>query len=138
MKVFLRSADYLADLIASARDGVDPKSGAGPDLLNRLALLASPDAAKQLPAAAPAEAPMDNDLGFQPLALALDFGTDTDPAGEYRIRFAPNRQFYSVGNDPILLLRALEDLGELSVEVDTSDLGEGAVEAVRARLAGLA
>jgi two-component system, chemotaxis family, sensor kinase CheA len=122
VKVFLRSADFLADLIVSARDGVDPKSGAGPDLLNRLAQLASPGAAKPMPVTEPADALAGNDLGFQPLALDLDFGPDTDLATGYRIRFAPNRQFYSVGNDPILLLRALEDLGELSVEVDTSDL----------------
>jgi two-component system, chemotaxis family, sensor kinase CheA len=122
VKIFLRSADYLADLIVSARDSVDPKSGAGPDLLNRLAQLASPGKAKPLPVVVPAEEPVESDLGFQPLALALDFGPDTDVATSYRIRFAPNRQFYSVGNDPILLIRALEDMGELSVEADTSDL----------------
>jgi two-component system chemotaxis sensor kinase CheA len=92
VKIFLRSADYLADLIVSARDGVDPKSGAGPDLLNRLAQLASRDAAKSVPVTEPAAEPVGNDLGFQPLALALDFGADTDLTSRYRLHFAPNRQ----------------------------------------------
>ena len=37
VRVFLRSADYLADLIASARDEMAPTSSAGPDLMERLA-----------------------------------------------------------------------------------------------------
>ncbi|HLQ20402.1 MAG TPA: chemotaxis protein CheA [Tabrizicola sp.] len=121
--IFLRSADYLADLIASARDSVEPKSGAGPDLLNRLAQLVSPAAVKSQPLVkTPEPEPIPDDLGFQPLALALDFGIDADQATTFRIRFAPHRQFYAVGNDPILLLRALEALGEMSVEVDSSAL----------------
>lgn len=121
--IFLRSADYLADLIASARDQVEPKSGAGPDLLNRLAQLAAPRAPKPQPVIeVPLEDPADGELAFQPLALALDFGLESDGPTTYRIRFAPHRQFYSVGNDPILLLRALEGLGELTVMVDASDL----------------
>jgi two-component system, chemotaxis family, sensor kinase CheA len=123
VKVFLRSADYLADLVTSARDSVDPKSGAGPDLLKRLAQLASPRAAVPQPVDDPVETEAaGTDLGFQPLVLAFDFGGDADTVTTYRILFAPNRQFYSVGNDPILLFRALEDLGELSVQADSSDL----------------
>jgi two-component system, chemotaxis family, sensor kinase CheA len=121
--VFLRSADYLADLIASARDQVEPKSGAGPDLMNRLAQLAAPRAAKPEPVVeASAELPSDGDLGFQPLALALDFGPEPDGPNTYTIHFAPHRQFYAVGNDPSLLFRALEELGALSVEVNAADL----------------
>lgn len=122
VRVFLRSADYLADLIASARDSVAPKSQAGPDLLSRLAQLASPGSAPpQAVVEEPIEMVADSDLGFQPLALAFDFGLPTDAAAGYQIRFAPNRQFYSVGNDPILLFRALEEMGDLSVQVDASD-----------------
>lgn len=123
VRVFLRSADYLADLIVSARDSVPPKSQAGPDLLNRLAQLASPGVTRSQPIVEePAEEVADTGSGFQPLALSFDFGPPTDAAVGYKIRFAPNRQFYSVGNDPILLFRALEELGALSVAVDASDL----------------
>jgi two-component system chemotaxis sensor kinase CheA len=123
VRIFLRSADYLADLITSARDSVDPKSSAGPDLLSRLAQLAAPAPAKPQPVAPPPVAePADEELGFQPLALALDFGFDSEAPATYRISFVPNRQFFSVGNDPILLFRALEELGEMTSRVDSSAL----------------
>ena len=121
--IFLRSADYLADLIASARDQVEPKSGAGPDLMNRLAQLVASRSPKPQPVVElPPDEAADGELAFQPLALALDFGLEPDGPTTYRIRFAPHRQFYSVGNDPILLYRALADLGELTVTVDATEL----------------
>ena len=123
VRVFLRSADYLADLIASARDSVEPKSGAGPDLIHRLEQLASPAAAKPQPVAAPHVPDTgEGDLGFLPLPIALDFDFETSAASTYRISFAPNRQFYAVGNDPNLLFRALEALGDMSAQVDASTL----------------
>ncbi len=118
--IFLRCADYLADLVNSARNSVEPKSAAGPDLLKRLAQLVTPSAATPAPAVASPPAPVDTETGFQPLAIALDFGPGFDAPAEYRIRFAPSRQFYAVGNDAVLIFRALQDLGELTTQVDAS------------------
>lgn len=124
VRIFLRCADYLADLVNSARDSVEPKSGAGPDLLKRLAQLGAPGAAPTPPAVAPEPAPVDPGTGFQPLPIALDFGPAFDTPTEFRIRFAPSRQFYAVGNDAALIFRALEELGELTVQSDASALPE--------------
>lgn len=120
--IFLRCADYLADLVNSARNSVEPSSGAGPDLLKRLAQLVAPDAAKPAPVVAPPPAPVEAEAGFQPLAIALDFGPSLDLSTEYRIRFSPSRQFYAVGNDAVLIFRALQDLGELTAQVNASML----------------
>ena len=123
---FLRSADYLAGLVAAARDEVEPKSPAGPDLAKRLADMvpgtgpAAPTAPK---AAAPvvADAAAEDDLSFQPIALAFDFGPTPSTAG-FHIRFAATRQLYAVGHDPAHLFRALEDLGSLDVVADLDAL----------------
>ena len=121
--IFLRCADYLADLVSSARNSVEPTSAAGPDLLKRLAQRAGPCAAAPAPTVAPPPtAQVDTEAGFQPLAIALDFGPVFDAPAEYLIRFAPSRQFYAVGNDAVLIFRALQELGELTAQVDAAML----------------
>lgn len=123
LQVFLRSADYLAGLVGAARDQVELNSSSGPDLIARLAQLAPPSAGAPVqPAKVASPEPQADDLGFQPMPLMLDFGAEPDAATTYRITLSPNRQFYSVGNDPILLFRALEDLGELTTRADLSAL----------------
>jgi two-component system, chemotaxis family, sensor kinase CheA len=120
--VFLRCADYLADLVNSARGNVPPSSGAGPDLLKRLAQLVEPRATAPTTAVAPP--PDEPEAGFQPLAIAFDFGPAFDAPAEYRIKFTPSRQFYAVGNDAVLIFRALQELGEVTIDADISALPE--------------
>ncbi len=125
IRVFLRSADYLADLISSARDGVPPTSTSGPDLMERLAQL-DPANGARMPIAAPPPAappaPEGDELGFQPITLAFDFAPE--PAGPtgYAIRFAASKQLYANGNDPVHMFRALTELGTLETSVDTTAL----------------
>lgn len=120
--VFLRCADCLADLVNSARDNVAPSNGAGADLMKRLSQLVQPRASVPAPAVAPPPAPVEQETGFQPLAIALDFGAAFDTPTAYRIKFAPSRQFYAVGNDAVLIFRALQELGELTIDADCSAL----------------
>lgn len=121
IRVSLRSADYLADLVAAARDDVEPNSGAGTELLKRLEQLAAPRQKAAAKAAPVVDQPADTD-GFQPIVLAFDFGAESGAMSTYNIKLAPTRQLHAVGNDPVLLFRALEELGTLSAQVDTSAL----------------
>lgn len=126
MKVCLRSADHLATLVACARDGVEDTSGAGAELHDRLASLAgaSPTGvAAKAGKSAPAIATQDDaDLGFQPVLLSFEaFALDTVET-TYHIQFTPTRQLFANGNDPLNLIRALAELGDLEVQVDLSAL----------------
>lgn len=127
VRVFLRSADYLADLITSARDEVAPTSSAGPDLMERLAQMVPANGARMPaqaapPVATPAPAAEADDFGFQPITLSFDAAPEpTGPTG-FAIRFAATNQLYGNGNDPVHMFRALADLGTLETRLDSSAL----------------
>lgn len=118
-KVLLRSADHLSALVTAARDNTEVKNGAGADLTEKLAKLSGVADGSQL------SVPSDQhaaglDFGFQPLTLSLDIGHQEDQI--YTIRFSATKRLFANGNDPIHLFRALSDIGDLSVVVDTEDL----------------
>ncbi|SDX32564.1 two-component system, chemotaxis family, sensor kinase CheA [Roseicitreum antarcticum] len=119
MKILLRSADHLSALVVVARDNTEINTSVGADLLEKLAQISGSSVAAQSSAVAggPAEEP---DFGFQPLALAFDFG----PAAEstFTIVFSATKRLFANGNDPVHLFRALAELGSLSVKVDTDAL----------------
>lgn len=123
--VFLRSADYLAGLVAAARDDEEPSSLAGPDLVRRLAAMipVSGEAKTAPPVAAPAALPVPADeLSFQPVTLAFDFDPLPVASAGFRIHFAATSQLFAVGHDPARIFRALEELGTLEVEADLDAL----------------
>lgn len=115
--LFLRSADFLADLVASAQSG-DQVDGEQIDhLISELESFIDSDGA----------APSAENFVFEP--IALDFGLDFDappppPAedGDWRITLSPHENLFARGNDSVLLLRALRLLGDYSVTCDWSDL----------------
>lgn len=95
--LFLRCADMLSDLIRAARDG----TGSEPQVLEGLiAELAAYAAGAELPNVIAAPAPQ------QPTRSDASSGTGLI------INFKPDRELYESGNEPLYLLRALEDLGE--------------------------
>jgi two-component system chemotaxis sensor kinase CheA len=111
LKVMLRAADVLADLVRAARQGsvVDP---------HRVEALSTELAALCGGAAA---APHDDlsDLAFTPVSVAA---APAPPVAAWHIRFAPRPELYANGNDAALLLRELSQLGELEVTLDCSAL----------------
>ncbi len=141
LKVMLKSADVLADLVSASRDGGGVDASRTRGLVKELEALAHgdlPAAAGGAPktAAKPAEptvsvpqpvppAPTD-DSGFQPIPFTFDaFDEGEDPAMEgsvYEIVFTPRRALYSKGNEAALLLRDLSRLGEMSIACDTDAL----------------
>lgn len=123
--VFLRSADYLAGLVAAARDDEEPSSLAGPDLVRRLAAMVpvSGDAKTAAPVAAPAALPAPaEELSFQPVTLAFDFDPLPAAGAGFHIHFAATSQLFAVGHDPAKIFRALEELGTLEVQADLGAL----------------
>ena len=119
IKVLLRAADVLTDLVRASRDGgaIDPaRSEALCQALNALD--------RSAPALPEAEAPVADDgmdgLSFSAVAIRFD---EPAPVGSvWTIKFRPAAAMYAKANDAALLLRELRRLGETSVVLDTSAL----------------
>lgn len=114
--LFLRSADFLADLVASAQSG-DPVDGEQIDhLISELASFIDSD-----DSATSAE-----NFVFEPIALdfGLDFAAEPAPVqpNGWLVTLSPHENLFARGNDSVLLLRALRHLGHYSVTCDWSDL----------------
>lgn len=132
LKVMLKSADVLADLVTCSRDGGSVEESRTRGLVKELEALANgeappaaeaPKAAKPA-AAAPAVKPTD-DSGFQPIPFTFDgFGEEEEVVEQftYEVTFKPTRELYSKGNEAALLLRDLSRLGEMGIACDTDQL----------------
>jgi two-component system, chemotaxis family, sensor kinase CheA len=113
LKVLLRANDVLADLVQAAKTEtlVDPARIA--DSSEELEALWAPTASAPPVSAAP-EA---DEFGFTPLMAG-----PISLSASWTISFRPTAETYAKGNDPVLLLRELERLGECKVELDSSAL----------------
>jgi two-component system chemotaxis sensor kinase CheA len=141
LKVMLRAADVLADLVRAARDGGKVDAARSDALLAELNAFSGGDAA-----AADDDDGM-GDLVFQPLAfepIALDMAPPAEaaaddfdisallgsilpaaeePAGQaWIVRFKPSASLYAHANESALLLRELGRMGEVEVTLDDSAL----------------
>lgn len=142
------AADHLCDLVESARDGADMPESHGASVLSDLKLLTqsvngvADEQAEEEPA--PDFTPLTLDLGGDLPSLdevddaAVESGNDgfaeKEPAQEaieraarrhdrrFLIRFRATEGTYATGNDPILLFRALAELGALQVEPEMGAL----------------
>ncbi|KQZ50754.1 chemotaxis protein CheA [Rhizobium sp. Root149] len=141
LKVMLKSADVLADLVTAARDGGGVDEGRSRGLVKELEALArgelpsggaseapkpqaKPAPAPAAVAVAPAPAPTD-DSGFQPIPFTFDeFGDEeaTIEPSSFEVVFKPRRELYSKGNEAALLLRDLSRVGEMSINCDIDSL----------------
>ncbi|AYC99630.1 chemotaxis protein CheA [Neorhizobium sp. NCHU2750] len=133
LKVMLKSADVLADLVTCSRDGGSVEESRTRTLVKELEALANgeappaaeaPKAAKPAAAAAPAPKPTD-DSGFQPIPFTFDdFGgeEETEEQFTYDVTFKPARELYAKGNEAALLLRDLSRLGEMSIACNMDQL----------------
>ncbi|UIJ72879.1 chemotaxis protein CheA [Aurantimonas sp. HBX-1] len=119
IKVMLRAADALADLVTAARDdGVcDAERNAG--LVQELKALVGGKASE---AEAPAQDDGIPDFDFVPVAVDLGEMLGGGGEGSYRIVFRPHAALYANANDAVRILRDLAELGETTVTCDTSEL----------------
>jgi two-component system chemotaxis sensor kinase CheA len=111
LKVMLRAADVLADLVRAARDGEASDEAHSNALAEELRALAG---------VAEEEAEAEEDWGFQPITVAVD--ADEPSAQGWRIVFKPRADLYAKANETAVLLRELGRLGDMTVELDASDL----------------
>jgi len=131
----LRAADVLADLVSAARSGLavdEERSSAIAAELEAITQGGGADAPKQdavkdetslfevnvLPETA---SDLDDpDFSFTPMAISLDEPSPPPPA--WRIEFSPLKTLYASANEPAILLRELERLGEATISLDSSRL----------------
>ena len=124
LKVMLRAADVLTDLVRAARDGGEIDQARAQASASELKLLLDPaeaTAPKASPAA-PAPAPdadgMDGFV-FQPIQISLP---EPVSASVWIVKFRPHAALYAKANDAAVLLRELGRLGAMTITLDTSDL----------------
>ncbi len=138
LKVMLKSADVLADLVSASRDGGSVDEGRSRGLVKELEALArgelptggaaeapKPAAPKPAPApaaAAPAAPAPTDESGFQPIPFSFDDEEETIVPSVYEVTFKPRRELYAKGNEAALLLRDLTRVGEMSINCDMDTL----------------
>ena len=124
----LRAADLLADHVRAAQGQGEADAAATAAMAAELERLTDGAPAEaDMPLPAPVTLSLEeagDELGFDfsPTLVALD-GPDleTKPAG-WRVTFTPLPELYRKANEPLLLLRELERLGEISVSLDDSSV----------------
>ncbi len=117
LKVLLRAADVLADLVRAARDGGSVDESRSHKLADELRAL-NPSA----------EAEPEEDLSgleFQPVHVVFDF-EEEEPAAPlenvFIIKFKPKPSLYAKANEAALILRELGELGTVETSCDISEL----------------
>lgn len=106
LHVLQRAGDVLADLIDAARDGSPANQAQVDPVVDDLRSFLGD------------EPQPDENFIFD--ALTLSFDGPTDAALTHVITFRPSDAFYISGNDPFLVVQALQSLGQTRVSVDTS------------------
>ena len=134
VRVMLRAADILADLVRAARADTPHDASRAAAVAAELTACCAEAAPKGGTAPVPAPAPVaaapvapagDDDFEFVPLAIDLsDFGDLAPPPvpNRFRIDFRPRPELYAKGNDTVILLRELALLGTVEVTCDLSEL----------------
>ncbi len=134
IKLMLRAADGLADLVRFSRDGADLDRARIAQLNGELARAAKGEpaaAAEPMPAApAIADEPAADENGFVPIRFSLDDllgepapSADETPAdAPLTVRFKPKPELYAKANDAVVLLREIRRLGEAKIACDTSEI----------------
>lgn len=116
MKLFLRAADTLSDLVRDSREGnaIDPSHHAGiVDEFNAL-----------IGGNGEAEADEFADIDFTPATIAID-EPGAEPASAvntFDISFRPHPALYAKANEPLALFRELASLGRPDVICDATGL----------------
>lgn len=121
LKLFFRCADHLSDLVRCSRD-----EDAFPEDQDR-ALIICLNAT--LGEGEPVEEP-EVEIEFQPMGLSidLDLGGDASEIAmtldlpQFHIHFAPNAELFDTGNEPFMILRALQELGPCEIVCQTDKL----------------
>ena len=115
IKLFFLAADILQDIVRATRDG-DAEPAGTEEVLTALEALLGEDGL-----------PTEEAVEFAPMGLSFDFGGDTDvdavediSTGADRepgwsVTFTPEAGLYASGNEALLILRSLSQLGATTI-----------------------
>jgi len=121
IKTLLRASDILSDLVRAAREGGPVNNDDVAAIKDELAALCKASGGDDVAGGITFE-----DLGFSPVLIDLDalFSEEeiASSANVYIIKFKPNPSLYAKANETIRLFRQLRELGEMTVECDTSEI----------------
>lgn len=106
--LFMRAADILSDIVRNSRDGIATDNATVEPTLKELEALTGGDD----------EAEEEEVPDFQPMTLSLNLADET-PDTVFKISFRPERELFQSGNEPLFLLRALREMGNLEIECNT-------------------
>ena len=136
VKLMLRAADILSDLVRISRDGGELDAARVAQMAEELSKAggAAPAPAAPVapaadfsfePVAADGDGQAVDEFGFAPVQISFDT-LITDDAGSdghsFEISFTPRPELYAKANDALRLLRELGRLGEMKVSCDVSAL----------------
>lgn len=107
LRVLQRAGDILANLVDAARDGLPADADQVDPVVAELQSFLGDDGF------------VEEEFTFE--ALSLTFDAPQEEA-TFQVHFRPNREFYATGNDPALVIAALQDLGPCTVCVLGKDL----------------
>jgi two-component system chemotaxis sensor kinase CheA len=123
VKVMLRAADVLADLVRAARDGGTVDHERSVQLATDLRALGGDGGSAATMGQQPLLDDGMDDLTFTPVQVSLDPEPEAPTQlPSWIISFRPRPELYAKANETALLLRELTRLGETVVEVDASAL----------------
>jgi two-component system, chemotaxis family, sensor kinase CheA len=120
IKTLLRASDILQDFVRAAREGGSVDNDDVTAIKEELSALCK-SVGDDMDGGITFE-----DLGFQPVLIDLDALFDDEgappPATVFVIRFKPNPSLYAKANETVRLFRQLQELGEMTVECDDSEI----------------
>jgi two-component system chemotaxis sensor kinase CheA len=123
----IRANDIVADFVAAARDGAELAADYGADEKAQFDALTRGELAD----GAEDEPVEEFDIDFVPVMVNLERTAEPDDfaapplaveQGHWEIRFTPHGELYARANEPLLLLRELATLGEITVKAVLGDI----------------
>ena len=109
--LLVHASDQLADLVESSRDERETDGTIRGKIVEQLeSYLGDEDD--------------EVEITFQPMVIDLDTPSEPEIAQEYIIQFCPQTRLYQNGHEPLFLLRALAEIGDVSVDLIADDLPE--------------
>ncbi len=115
MKLMLRSADVLSDLVRDARDGQLSDEGPHVSVAEEIDALLARNSGE-------AEDDGGFDIDFAPIMVSFDALPEAPLENRFEVRLNPHRSLYEKANEPLALLRELGSLGTLELACDCSGL----------------
>ncbi len=121
MKIMLRAADVLADLVEASREGREINEASYETVASDIKSLTLIDGKEEVEEAIDFQ-PTVIDFGFSGISVEAAPEEEVSSSHEYRIGFTPQPELYANANETALVLRELNRLGTMEATCDASAL----------------